>query len=113
MKLISRKLLENGQGDYMVQVALPHREVKALRNLVQKELNRQRASGKDDSWVALDNAIACLYDTERLLRLAYDKRQEGRYKAKLKVTDLKPSVSEAKSRSSKSQSKATLKKGDK
>lgn len=81
MKLLTKKLLENGQGYYVAQVGMTQPEAKVLRDLVGKELNRQRGSTKLDNYQHLKNTSGALHDAFNTLKAAYVARTDGRWKA--------------------------------
>lgn len=82
MKLLTKKLLENSQGDYLAQIGLTWQEAKVLRDLVQDDLNLRRLEKRKDlSYQVLRNIIGPLHETTKHLNYSYDKRRQGRYLA--------------------------------
>lgn len=93
MKYLSKKLAENGQGDYTSPIWLTWKEAKYLNKLLRKEINREKTFKNDKgkevkeilqhsyNWQMLKNVIPRLTDTYKYLGEVTNKREEGRYLA--------------------------------
>lgn len=93
MRYLSKKLAENGQGNYMSPVWLTWQEAKYLNKLLREDIKRQSLVKRDKSndlktilkashnWQMLKNTIPLVMDVYKYLGEVTNKREEGRYLA--------------------------------